>query len=76
MENRHGSIFSAGEIAAIAGIRENVRGSIAWNENNYNLVNSWLDDYFEGDDDGGNSAHGLASSFIIIISIFATIVNR
>ncbi|CAH0725367.1 unnamed protein product, partial [Brenthis ino] len=47
----HTAIFSAGERAAIAGIRENIGASIAWSEKNYNLVNSWLNDNY-GDDDG------------------------
>ncbi|CAH0725368.1 unnamed protein product, partial [Brenthis ino] len=52
--SNHTAIFSAGERAAIAGIRENIVASIAWSEKNYNQVNSWLNDnYGDNDDDGG-----------------------
>ncbi|CAH2070902.1 unnamed protein product, partial [Iphiclides podalirius] len=65
--NRHQSIFTAGELAAIAAIRENIAASIAWSEQNYNTVNSWLIENFR------SGANALTCSLLVFISIFVSI---
>ncbi|CAK1599088.1 unnamed protein product [Parnassius mnemosyne] len=67
--DRHQSIFSAGELAGIAAIRENIQASIAWSDQHYDTVYSWLNENFR------SSASILSSSLLIIISIFITIYN-
>ncbi|XP_038223211.1 aminopeptidase N-like [Zerene cesonia] len=66
---RHQAIFSAGELASIAAIRENIAASITWANNNYDSVNSWFNVNY------GSNSVALTSSFIILISFFITIWN-
>lgn len=67
---RYEYIFTAGEIAAIAGIRENIDASVIWSQANYNIVNDWLSVQYNE-----NGTNAITSSFLIIISLFVTIYN-
>ncbi|KPJ03370.1 Aminopeptidase N [Papilio xuthus] len=67
--SRHQSIFTAGELAAIGAIQENIAASIAWSEQNYATVSSWLNDNFR------SSANVVTSSLLILISIFIAVYN-
>ncbi|XP_050343242.1 aminopeptidase N-like [Nymphalis io] len=67
--SRYNNIFSAAERASVAAIRENIAASITWTNNNYNMVNNWLNVNY------GSNANILTSSFLIIISIFVTLYN-
>lgn len=69
--SRHQSIFTAGEAAAVAGIRENIDASIIWSRANYDVVNDWL--RLQYDDNGTNA---ITSSFLIILSVLVTIYNN
>ncbi|XP_072939565.1 aminopeptidase N-like [Epargyreus clarus] len=67
--NRHQSIFTAGELASIAAIRENIAASITWTNDHYDVVNTWLRDTH------GSNANIITSSFIIILSVLVTLFN-
>ncbi|KAJ8733116.1 hypothetical protein PYW08_001414 [Mythimna loreyi] len=66
----HQGIFTAGELASISGIRENIQASITWSKQNADVVESWLTDNY-----GSSSAPALVSSLIVLISIMVTIFN-
>nr|AAD31184.1 aminopeptidase N 2 [Lymantria dispar] len=68
--SRHESIFTAGELASIAGIRENIAASITWSNENANTVEDWLFENY------GSGVAALTSSLIILISVFVTIFNH
>ncbi|XP_060801844.1 aminopeptidase N [Amyelois transitella] len=65
---RHQDIFTAGELASIAAIQENLAASITWSADNFGAVDSWLDQNF-----GGNGAFAVKSSIIIVASVFLTL---
>ncbi|XP_045494019.1 aminopeptidase N-like [Colias croceus] len=67
---RHRAIFTAGELASVAAIRENIAASITWANNNYDSVNSWFNVNY------GSNSVALTSGFIILISFFITIFNH
>ncbi|CAG4917258.1 unnamed protein product [Colias eurytheme] len=67
---RHQAIFTAGELASVAAIRENIAASITWANNNYDSVNSWFNVNY------GSNSVALTSGFIILISLFITIFNH
>ncbi|CAH1647281.1 unnamed protein product [Spodoptera littoralis] len=53
LHSRHQAIFTAGELASIAGIRENIAASITWNNEYAAIVEDWFQDNFGGDDGSG-----------------------
>nr|AAX39864.1 aminopeptidase N2 [Trichoplusia ni] len=69
-EKRYEDIFSAGEIAAIAGINENIAASVTWTKDNAAVVEAWLRSNY-----GSSGAPMLVSSLIVLISAFVTIFN-
>ncbi|KAH9643209.1 hypothetical protein HF086_012871 [Spodoptera exigua] len=87
LSSRHQSILTAGELASIAGIRENIAASITWNTDNAAIVEDWLQDNYGngGDDDIGsgeepddedNGSPALLSGFVILISFVVTVFNH
>ncbi|XP_013142058.1 PREDICTED: aminopeptidase N-like [Papilio polytes] len=66
---RHQSIFTAGELASIGAIQENIAASIAWSQQNYATVSSWLNENFR------SNANTITSSLLILISIFIALYN-
>ncbi|CAH0605709.1 unnamed protein product [Chrysodeixis includens] len=68
--DRYSNIFSAGELASIAGINENIAASITWSKDNAAVVEDWLRANY-----GSGGAPMLVSSFVVLISVFVTIFN-
>lgn len=68
--DRHQSILTAGELASISGIRENIQASITWSKQNAEVVESWLTENY-----GASSAPTLVSGLIVLISVIVTIFN-
>ncbi|KAG6458903.1 aminopeptidase N [Manduca sexta] len=69
---RHESIFSAGERASIAAIRENIAASIAWSNSNAGIVENWLKENY-GPPSGAKS---LTAGLLVLISLFVAIFNH
>nr|WAK99412.1 aminopeptidase N 2 [Spodoptera frugiperda] len=56
LHTRHQAIFTAGELASIAGIRDNIAASITWNNEYAQVVDDWFqDNYGDGSDGPGDS---------------------
>ncbi|VVD01646.1 unnamed protein product [Leptidea sinapis] len=68
-ERRYNNIFSAGERASVAAIKENIAASITWSENYYNQVNTWLNTNY------GSSASTIGCSLVLLVSVFLTIIR-
>nr|ACF34999.1 Cry1Ab-RR resistance protein APN2 [Ostrinia furnacalis] len=68
--NRHQFIFTAGELASIGAIRENIAASLTWSAEYLDTVESWLVENYT------DSASIITSSFVIFISIFISIFNH
>lgn len=66
---RHESILTAGELASINGIRENIAASIIWSDQNANVVESWLKTNY-----GETSAATAISSSIVVVSFVVTVL--
>ncbi|XP_026755770.2 aminopeptidase N-like [Galleria mellonella] len=67
-ESRYDHIFSAGERASVAAIKENIGASIAWSEDNLPSVNLWLDDNY------GNSAVIFTSNVVMMLLVVLAIL--
>ncbi|XP_059049749.1 aminopeptidase N-like [Achroia grisella] len=67
-ESRYYDIFSAGERASVAAIKENVGASIAWAEDNFNSVDLWLKDNY------GNSAVTFTSNVLMLLFVVLAIL--
>lgn len=61
--SRHEGIFSAGELASIASIRENLEAAITWSNENFATVDEWLRDNY------GNGAVAIQSSLVLLASV-------
>nr|ASU92546.1 aminopeptidase N [Achaea janata] len=71
--SRHQAIFTAGELASIAAIRENIAASITWSNENAATVEDWLrQNYGDGDGDG---AAAMTASLVLLISALVAIFN-
>ncbi|PZC76118.1 hypothetical protein B5X24_HaOG205148 [Helicoverpa armigera] len=70
-EQRYQNIFTAGELASIAGIKENIAASITWSTQNAPIVEAWLRTNY-----GESGATALVSGFLVLISIVVTIYNH
>ncbi|XP_073943307.1 aminopeptidase N-like [Choristoneura fumiferana] len=68
--SRHQAILTAGEVASIAAIRENIAASITWSDQNFALVDSWLRLNFR------SNANALTSSFLVMFSAIVVIFNN
>ncbi|XP_050667558.1 aminopeptidase N-like [Leptidea sinapis] len=68
-ERRYNNIFSAGERASVAAIKENIAASITWSENYYNQVNTWLNTNY------GSSASTIGCSLVLLVSVILTIIR-
>ncbi|XP_073942543.1 aminopeptidase N-like [Choristoneura fumiferana] len=68
--SRHQAILTAGEVASIAAIRENIAASITWSDQNFALVDSWLRINFR------SNANALTSSFLVMFSAIVVIFNN
>nr|ADL38969.1 aminopeptidase N2 [Diatraea saccharalis] len=67
----HANIFTAGELASIAAIRENIAASVSWNDQNLNNVESWINDYYYT-----GSASAMTASIVVLLSFFVTLFNQ
>ncbi|XP_041970230.1 aminopeptidase N-like [Aricia agestis] len=65
----HQSIFTAGEAAAVAAIRENIDASVAWSDSNLETVEDWLKVNY------GSGANIVTSSLLVIISVVVAFIN-
>ncbi|CAH0407481.1 unnamed protein product [Chilo suppressalis] len=68
--SRHTAVFTAGEIAAIAAIRENIAASISWSDQNLEHVESWIINYYT------DSASAMTASFLILLSMLVALLNH
>ncbi|KAI5638669.1 peptidase family m1 domain-containing protein [Phthorimaea operculella] len=73
-EARHGAIFSAGEMAAVAAIRENIGASITWTNENLATVAAWLQENY-GDSEP-DSANAVTSSLVVFLSVLCAYLYR
>ncbi|XP_075971880.1 aminopeptidase N-like [Anticarsia gemmatalis] len=74
--NTHQAIFTAGELASIAAIRENIAASIYWTNENAATVEAWLtENYGDKQEDDDSSATAVTSSLVVLISAFVAIFN-
>lgn len=69
---RHSSVFTAGELAAIGGAQENIAASITWTAENEASVEAWLNENFGS----GNGAAAITSSLVVLISVILAIFNN
>ncbi|KAJ2952371.1 hypothetical protein O0L34_g4655 [Tuta absoluta] len=73
-EARYTSIFSAGELAAVAAIKENIDASITWTNKNLATVDAWLQaNYGESEPD---SANAVTSTLVVFLSVFCAYLYR
>ncbi|KAG7308130.1 DNA-(apurinic or apyrimidinic site) lyase [Plutella xylostella] len=68
--NKYANVFTAGEMASVAAIKENIAASITWNSQNAATVEAWLRKNF-----GTDGASTVSASITIIISAMVTIYN-
>ncbi|KAM3967320.1 aminopeptidase N [Aphomia sociella] len=67
-EARYQSVFTAGERASVAAIKENIGASIDWSNNNLASVNMWLNNNY------GNGAIALTSSLVMVLTVILAIL--
>lgn len=66
---RHQAIFTAGELASIAAIQENIAASITWSNENSGIVDEWLRENY------GSNASGLIPGLVVLLSFAVALFN-
>lgn len=73
---RHQNIFTAGELAAVAAIEENISAAVTWSSQNAALVEAWLRENYGRVEDEDSASTMLTASLLIVVSVITALFNH